>query len=126
MSSITGQCNCGGITVTVPKDKPNALCPRLPALSASGNLVVDPSELKVTGQPKMYQTEGLSGGEVYRYFCGTCGSGIYTGLEAGSPAFVKAGLFDIGDIPKPSVELFCRNLAAWEQTYPEAQRKDTQ
>jgi hypothetical protein len=43
-------------------------------LSASGNLVVDPSELKVTGQPKMYQTEGLSGGEVYRYFCGTCGS----------------------------------------------------
>jgi hypothetical protein len=36
------------------------------------------------------------------------------------------GLFDIGDIPKPSVELFCRNLAAWEQTYPEAQRKDTQ
>ncbi|GFZ44470.1 hypothetical protein JCM24511_02192 [Saitozyma sp. JCM 24511] len=104
MSSITGQCNCGGITVTVPKDKPNALC----------------------RQPKMYQTEGISGGEVYRYFCGTCGSGIYTGLESGIFAFVKAGLFDISDIPKPSVELFCRNLASWEQTYPEAQRNDTQ
>ncbi|KAI9633294.1 Mss4-like protein [Dioszegia hungarica] len=131
MSNLSGHCNCGAIKVTIPGDSIQGLCHctscrRSSGSICSGNFVVQKKDLQIAGEPKVYTAKGSSGNDTYRYFCGTCGSAIYTGLEAGDPNFVKTGLFNPGDVPAPKMELFCRNMESWEKVHEGAERKEEQ
>ncbi len=126
MDLITGKCLCGQITVSISKETLNtsdkiSICHCKNCCRAGGSLgaiiiILLESAVKITGQPKIYQDNDTdSGTPVQRSFCGNCGCPISTttstipGIQV-----IKLGLFD--DIPKPSMEGYCKSMPSWAQT----------
>ena len=125
MSFVTGHCLCGQITVSVPKavfeapDK-NCVCHCKNCRQSSGslasmNLMVSESDTRITGRPKIYQDQNTdSGATIQRAFCDSCGSPIYgASPNVSGIKFIKLGLFD--EIPKPSMELYCKTRPSWNK-----------
>jgi hypothetical protein len=135
MSFTTGECLCGQITVTLSKEALGATdktlvcrcknCRQSGGTFASIVVMVPESAVKMTGQPKVYQdTNTTSGKPVQRAFCGNCGSPIYTASHtAPGLLIVKLGLFN--EIPKPSMELFCRARPSWDKPTADTKQFDT-
>jgi len=123
MSSTTGKCLCGQITISIPKEAVNANgntaichcknCCRAGGSLGSINIIVPESAVQITGQPKIYQDNNTdSGATVQRAFCGNCGSPIYTvSPNVSGVQIIKLTLFD--EIPKPSMEIYCKSMPAW-------------
>ncbi|CAF3764243.1 unnamed protein product [Rotaria sp. Silwood1] len=135
MNSITGECLCGQITVSLTKEAFEATdktlvcrcknCRQSSGSLGSINIIVPESAVKITGQPKLYRDSNTtSGAPLQRAFCGNCGSPIYSaspnmpGIQA-----VKLGLFD--KIPKPSAEQFCKARPSWDKPIADAHQFDT-
>jgi hypothetical protein len=135
MSIVTGECLCGQITVSVAKEILHGTgktclchcknCRQAGGALASIVLVVPESDVKITGQPKVYQDRNTdSGVAIQRAFCSNCGSPIYTASPSMPGAkIIKLGLFD--DIPKPSMEVFCRAIRSWEKPIDGANQFNT-
>jgi len=67
------------------------------------------------GEPKLYQDgETQSGNTVERYFCGNCGSPIYS-VVPGSPdmKYVKTGTLDDTSEFKPQFHVWCDTKQNW-------------
>lgn len=125
MSSITGQCLCGQITVSVTEEVMNNAdniaachcknCCRAGGCVGSINVVAPENAVEITGEPSIYEDGDTgSGTPLQRAFCGTCGSPIFT-ASPNTPGVqvIKLGLFD--NIPKPSAELYCKSRPCWEK-----------
>jgi hypothetical protein len=125
MNFITGECLCGQITVSVTKDALHATdrtyvcrcknCRQSGGSLASIGVIVPLSAVKITGEPKLYQDSRTdSKTSIQRAFCGNCGSQLYT-TSPTMPGvqIVKLGLFD--EIPKPSMELYCKERPSWDK-----------
>jgi hypothetical protein len=71
--------------------------------------------LKLDGQPALFLDHGESGNPVNRYFCGACGSPIYSGLP-GTPqvVYLKAGTLDDPTHLAPKMNVWCDS--AWDST----------
>jgi hypothetical protein len=134
MSTVTGICLCGEITISVSKEvftgDSTCLCHCKNCRQASGatasiNLLAPESSVKITGQPKIYQDSNTdSGTAIQRAFCMNCGSPIYT-TSPNMPGLqiLKLGLFN--DIPKPSMEVYCKSRLAWEKSVADAKHFET-
>jgi len=75
------------------------------------------SEFKiVSGEPTTYETKGGSGNPVFRKFCGTCSSTMWT-ETASHPDIVviKTGIMDGGGLAQftPSTETFTSRKPGW-------------
>lgn len=99
---ISGSCLCGAIrfTLDVPVRELRAChcrnCQKASGAGGSVNAVVPASAVRVTqGAPKRYSARADSGRLLHRYFCGDCGSPIYSQRETTPETMVvRAGLFD--------------------------------
>ena len=100
--AITGSCLCGAIrfTVSAPVADLRAChctsCQKASGAGGSVNAVMPMSAFKITqGTPKRYDAKADSGRTLYRYFCGDCGSPIYS-QRAAAPEMmmVRAGTLD--------------------------------
>ncbi|HTO42377.1 MAG TPA: GFA family protein, partial [Rhizomicrobium sp.] len=61
-----------------------------------------------------YVDKGDSGNVVNRYFCGTCGSPIYSATPANPDVVVvKAGTLDDTSTVAPKVHLWCDSAWPW-------------
>jgi len=119
---LEGECNCGAIKVilidAVENSQPVA-CACLNCRKQSGGLgtyitTVADGDVTVVGTPKAFEDRKTdSGTMMHRWFCGDCGSPIYssTVLVPGKK-FIKMGLF--GKILKPAAEMYCKNKGEWE------------
>ncbi|GAA6060124.1 hypothetical protein JCM10212_001421 [Sporobolomyces blumeae] len=112
----TGSCNCGAVKVTVADSafpKESVLC-----RDFTVNLVIPTKEIEIQGEGnvKVYEDGNTdSGHTAVRKFCATCGSAILTGVkEAPDNSYVKGGLFSIGTVPGPKMEIFKKNFEQWE------------
>jgi len=117
--TLQGACNCGAIKVTIPDDVQPAFCRCMNCRKQSGALgtyvaLVADEDVTVTGSPKAYEDPGAESGKLlHRWFCGNCGSPVMSTTEvAPGKKFIKMGLFD--EIPKPVIEVYCRNKPEWE------------
>ncbi|EIW73073.1 hypothetical protein TREMEDRAFT_59234 [Tremella mesenterica DSM 1558] len=95
-SIIHGSCICGKVELTIPSNCQMTICHCMSCRKASGsthsgNFSVDEKDLQIMGQTKIYVDKGISGKEVYRHFCGDCGSPAYTKTEIPGPVYVKIG-----------------------------------
>ncbi|WVR03033.1 hypothetical protein IAU60_000022 [Kwoniella sp. DSM 27419] len=130
--TITGHCNCGSITVTIPKADSMVLCHctscrRSGGSLTSSNLVTNPKDMKLTGpSPGKYVAKGSSGNDTERYFCSDCGSPLWTAVADPNIVFVKGGLFDPGCVPRPATHLFGKNMEDWEIVHEGAERMEEQ
>ncbi|GAA5849551.1 hypothetical protein JCM5353_000394 [Sporobolomyces roseus] len=133
---MKGSCNCGAVTIEVPDSafpKESVLCHCKNCRASSGsvfsvNLVIPTKEIKFSNESniQLYEDKNTdSGNTAQRKFCKTCGSALLTGVkEAPDNSYVKGGLFEVGKVPKPSMQIYKRNFESWEQGQADAKLID--
>lgn len=118
----SGGCLCGQIRYSVPA-QPAAVvvchcpdCQKQAGSAFSLIAVVPQSTLSIEGDCAHFETKGASGNQVVRYFCGSCGSPIYSDTQSGRDAgvvFIKAGtLDDVSDLT-PSAHYWVSTKQPW-------------
>ncbi|KAK8058121.1 hypothetical protein PG994_008569 [Apiospora phragmitis] len=122
--SLSGSCMCGAIKYE-SSSEPNvtALCHCLDCQKWTGgaftsNAVVPEDAFKVVkGEPKTYDVTGASGKNNRHFFCGTCGSSLYTKLDVmPGVIIIKAGGLDNGKAAlggKVDVEFYCKDRVSY-------------
>ena len=118
----TGECLCGAIKYEFPNDPAiNGVCHckncQRQAGSAFSTLAgVPKAEFTFTqGEPKLYSdSDTVSGNTVERYFCGNCGSPIYSAIP-GQPdvLYLKTGTLDDTSGFKPMFHVWCDTKQDW-------------
>ncbi len=120
--SVTGQCLCGAVRYEI--DNEPAItgvchcknCQRQAGSAFSTLAGVPKTEFSlVSGEPKLYRDgDTESGNEVERYFCGDCGSPIYSVIP-GAPddLYLKTGTLDDTGTFKPQFHAWCDSKQNW-------------
>jgi hypothetical protein len=118
---LAGSCLCGAIryTVDVPIAELRAChctsCQKASGAGGSVNAVVPSAAFKITqGTPKRFDSKADSGRTLHRYFCGDCGSPIYS-QRATSPetVVVRAGTFDNAQGMKITANIWTKSARPW-------------
>ena len=119
---ITGQCLCGEIkyeiinapTMTGVCHCKN--CQRQAGSAFSTIAAVAKTDLSFTaGQPRLYKdSDTASGNSVDRFFCGNCGSPIYSAIVSQPDNyFIKTGTLDNTSEFKPQFHVWCDTKQNW-------------
>ena len=85
--------------------------------------------LTVTGELTTYNDRGETGNEVFRRFCGRCGSPVITDTPAAAQQgiiFIKAGTLDEAADLAPSVHYWTCSAQDWVVFPPGAERLERQ
>ena len=118
---LNGSCLCGAIryTISVPVTELRAChcthCQKASGAAGSVNAVVPGASFNITqGAPKRYAATAESGRTLYRYFCGDCGSPIYS-HRATTPEtlVVRAGTLDDSSAMKITMNIWTRSAQLW-------------
>ena len=128
-SPITGGCLCGAIryTLSAPITGLRAChcthCQKSSGTGASVNAVVPGGDFRISqGTPKRYDDKADSGRTLCRYFCGDCGSPIYSHREI-SPerVVVRMGSLDQPPAMKIASNIWTKSARAWSWIDPAAE-----
>lgn len=115
---------CGAVAYKSTSDaEVTALCHCIDCQKWTGgaftsNAIVPEESFSVAkGSPKHYDVTGASGKNNRHFFCGDCGSGLYTKLDViPGKVIIKAGGLDEGKQNlegKPAVEFYCRDRVSY-------------
>jgi len=125
-TTLAGGCMCGAIryTLSVPVTELRAChctaCQKASGAAGSVNAVIPAAAFKLTrGTLKRYDSLADSGRTLYRFFCGDCGSPIYSQrATALDTLVVRAGsLDDAGDM-KITANIWTRSKRPWAHIDP--------
>jgi len=115
-------CLCGGIKLSYmgvigPANYCHCEdCRRVTGSAFNLGVRVDRSGLQVvaTSELRVYAYTGGNGRPIQRWFCGACGSPIYT-LHPGKPEFawIKAGIIHDPAVVKPTYENWIKDKVPW-------------
>ncbi|KIJ38395.1 hypothetical protein M422DRAFT_33351 [Sphaerobolus stellatus SS14] len=121
-----GGCLCGDVKIAIDVEPQlHALCHCTDCQQESGSanmpdVVFPPGSVKVVkGSTTLFDDEKPSGNHVRHYFCGRCGSSLWTSVDAlGKVEAVKLGTFSGPDgtgteFFKPTGELFVKSKQKW-------------
>ena len=123
---LTGGCLCGAIRYTISAQLTELRachcthCQKASGAGGSVNAAVPSSAFTLTqGTPKRYAGTADSGRTLYRYFCGDCGSPIYS-QRATTPETmtVRAGTLDDSSGLKISTNIWTRSARSWDTIDP--------
>jgi hypothetical protein len=116
----TGSCLCGAISFECeePIGPANychcADCRRVTGSAFNIGVKVPREAFTLRGTPRSYTKTADSGREVTRFFCGDCGSPLFTdAARAPDIYYVKAGLLDDPDIPAVSHQSWIESKVWW-------------
>lgn len=129
--TTTGQCLCGAVKYEF--DNTPLMtgvchcrnCQRQAGSAFSTLAGVPKAEFRLTaGEPKLYEDgDTKSGNTVQRFFCGNCGSPIYSALpDNAETIFIKTGTLDDTSTFKPQFHVWCdtkQNWVALEEGVPQ-------
>lgn len=127
---LTGSCLCGAIRyeISSPVTELRAChcthCQKASGAGGSVNAVLPSSAFRLTqGTPRRYAAQADSGRTLYRYFCGDCGSPIYS-QRANAPdmVVVRAGTFDNAGEMKVTAHIWTKSARAWSYIDPAAKQ----
>lgn len=120
--SVTGGCLCGAIKYELA-EAPAMMgvchcknCQRQAGSAFSTLAGVPKDQFKFTsGEPKLYEDgDTKSGNQVERYFCGNCGSPIYSALGAQPETlYLKTGTMDDTSGFAPQFHVWCDTKQSW-------------
>ncbi|KAI5457095.1 Mss4-like protein [Mariannaea sp. PMI_226] len=122
--SLSGSCMCGAVAYAATGGAEfSALCHCVDCQKWTGgpytsNAVVSEDSFSVTkGTPKQCDMVGGSGKINHHFFCGDCGSSLFTRLDVmPGKVCIKAGGLDNGAASldnKINVELYCKDRVAY-------------
>lgn len=99
---FTGNCHC--------KD-----CQRATGSAFTPAMFFSEPAVHITGSPAWYRSTADSGNTIDRGFCPTCGSQLFSKLQA-MPGFfgLKAGTLDDSSLFKPAMDIYVRSAAHWD------------
>lgn len=126
---MEGGCNCGAVRYRI-EGQPVVVaqchcrnCQRQSGSAFSVNLIVKADAVTTTGQLVTYEDrDTLSGNAVYRRFCGTCGSPVFSEMAEGNGMIiVKAGTLDEPPVAAPAISVWTSTKMPWV-ALPEGQR----
>lgn len=126
----TGGCLCGQVRYTVPAEPLATVichcrnCQKQAGSALSVVTVFPRSELDLDGQLTVFEDRGTSGQQVFRQFCGRCGSPVVTDTERAREQgiiFVKAGTFDDVTDLKPTTHYWVKRAHPWLQLPDDAE-----
>lgn len=120
--TMTGRCLCGAIRYEI--DNAPALtgvchcrnCQRQAGSAFSTLGGVPAAEFHLTaGKPRLYEDRDTDSGNVVgRYFCGDCGSPIYSALPTQPDTlFLKTGTLDDTQFFRPQFHVWCDSKQSW-------------
>jgi len=118
---LTGSCLCGAIAYTVDAPVTElrachcAHCQKASGAGGSVNAVVPSAAFTITrGAPKCYATLAASGRTLNRYFCGDCGSPIYS-QRANNTEYVvlRVGTLDGAPDMKITMNIWTKSKRPW-------------
>ena len=127
---LNGSCLCGAIryTVSAPVNELRAChcthCQKSSGTGGSVNAVVPTEAFKITqGTPKRYDASADSGRTLHRYFCGECGSPLYSQRPTNpGVVVVRAGGFDNAGDMKITTHIWTKSARPWSYIDPAAAR----
>jgi hypothetical protein len=123
---LTGSCLCGAIRFTVNAEIADLRachcthCQKTSGGAGSVNAVLPSSAFKITqGTPKRYDAKADSGRTLYRFFCGDCGSPLYS-QRATTPetVVVRAGSLDAAPPMKIGANIWIKSALPWAHIDP--------
>ncbi|HVP08767.1 MAG TPA: GFA family protein [Burkholderiales bacterium] len=129
-AQLTGSCLCGAIqyTISAPVAELRAChctnCQKISGAGGTVNAIVASKDFRIVkGTPKRFTKTADSGRVLHRYFCGDCGSGIYTQRElTPERVVVRAGAFDNPPPMKIGAHIWTRSARNWDLIDPAAQQ----
>lgn len=133
-STLTGGCLCGAIryTVSTPISELRAChctaCQKHTGTAGSVNAVIPSDAFKITqGKPRRHDATADSGRTLYRFFCGDCGSPLYS-QRATAPERVvlRAGSLDDSDGMKITAHIWTKSARSWAHIDPGTQQHPAQ
>jgi hypothetical protein len=118
---LTGSCLCRAIryTVSVPITELRAChcrdCQKSSGAAGSVNAMIPSSGLKITqGTPKRFTVTADSGRTLYRFFCGDCGSPLYSRRElTPETASLRIGTLDDSSGMKITANIWTKSARPW-------------
>lgn len=125
-AELKGSCLCGAIkyTISAPVKELRAChcldCQKASGAGGSVNAVVPSAAFKVTqGKPKRFECKAASGRTLYRYFCGDCGSPIYSQRQSTpETVVVRAGTLDDSSELKITANIWTARARSWTHIDP--------
>ena len=123
---LTGSCLCGAIryTIDAPVKELRAChcrnCQKQSGAQGTVNAIVASSAFKITqGTPKRYSAVADSGRTLHRYFCGDCGSGVYSQRETNPEmVVVRAGTMDDAGDMRITGNIWTKSARPWAYIDP--------
>ena len=130
MANLTGSCLCGAIQyeISQPVTELRAChcldCQKASGAGGSVNAVLPSSAFKITkGTPKRFEAKAASGRTLYRFFCGDCGSPIYSQRQTTpETVVVRAGTMDNAGDMKLTAHIWTGRARPWSHIDPGATR----
>ncbi len=120
--AFTGHCLCGQVKYEFPNEPGmTGICHCLNCQRQAGSAFstlagVPKAEFTITqGEPKLYvDSDTKSGNPVERYFCGNCGSPIYSAIDSQPDnIFLKTGTLDDTSHFKPQFHAWASTKQDW-------------
>lgn len=126
----TGGCLCGAIRyeISAPITELRAChctsCQKASGAAGSVNAVVPSTAFKfLKGTPKRYAGRADSGRTLYRFFCGECGSPLYSQRESAPETMVvRAGTLDDSSGLKVTASIWTRSARDWGHVEPSSKQ----
>jgi len=123
---ISGGCLCGAVRYTVSAPVTGLRvchcthCQKSSGTGSSVNAVIAGKDFRLTqGAPKCYAARADSGRTLLRFFCGDCGSPIYSQREASPERIVvRAGTFDDSSAMTIAAHIWTKSARPWSHIEP--------
>ena len=118
---LTGSCLCGAIryAIDVPVTELRGChcvhCQKASGAGGSVNAMIPSGAFRITqGAPKRYASLADSGRTLHRYFCGDCGSPIYSQRAANTEfVSVRIGTLDGAPLMRITTNIWTRSARNW-------------
>jgi hypothetical protein len=117
---LEGGCLCGAVRYRADVEQARAMncycrdCQRATGSACASFVAVPDPSLARSGPLRAYRKPGDSGRWVERFFCGDCGSQLWSAVESmPGVLFVKLGTLDDTSGIAPSANIWAQSRGAW-------------
>lgn len=117
---MKGGCLCGSVRYEISEPAVGEMvchckhCQRQTGTAFSVLVAANSDSFELAGEVSCYLDTGESGATLERYFCGKCGSPIYTAVPANpGVVVVKAGTLDDTNALYPRLHVWCDRAWPW-------------
>jgi len=126
MTTLQGGCLCGAIRYSVSADVTElrachcTSCQKVSGAGGTVNALLATKDFKLEkGTLKRYTTKADSGRVLHRYFCGDCGSAIYSQRDISPERIVlRAGTIENAPPMKLTAHIWTRSKRPWSYIDP--------